>query len=390
MNYFALVFKSAFRNRTRSIMTTAGMAVAVLSFLFLRTVVDVWNSGISAAAQDRLATRHKISITMTLPKTHYQKIIDRVPNLSGVTYANWFGAVYPPDEHGFFANFAINGDTYFKVYNELVIPPDQLQAWQEDRAGAVVGPQLAKKYGWKIGDRVTLRGTIYPGDWTFNVRAIYDTTSKSFDKSTFMFHWDYLNDAVSETRKEQIGFLGVRVADPRQGAQVARAIDELFASSDAETLTESERAFNLEFVSMYSAILTAMDVVSIVILLIMTLIVANTIAMGVRERAHEYGVLRAIGFKPKHLLAFVFGESTLIAVLGGCLGIAIAFPVISGFGKVIEDNLSGMFPYFSMNTSTMMIAGGLSLAVGLISAIVPADSNTPTTCAGRLALSSMS
>lgn len=372
MTYPSMLAKNAFRNRFRTLLTIAGIAVAILAFVFLRTVVDVWNSGISAAAEDRLVTRHKVSITMWMPRTYSDRITNGVPKVSAVGYANWFGATYPKDEHSFFGNFAVDDDNYLAVYPEIVIPPDQLAAWRADPAGAIVGETLAAKYGWKLGDKVTLTGTIYPGDWTFNVRALYTTTNRAIDKSSFLFHWKYLNDGIPERMRDQVGWLVVRVKDPSQGGGVARAIDGMFESSEAETLTESERAFNLSFISMYSAILTAMDVVSVVILLIMTMIVGNTIAMGVRERTHEYGVLRAIGFTPRHLMVFIFGESLIITLIGGGIGLLISLPIVNGFGKFIEDNLGSFFPYFAISSGTVALAATLALAVGIASALLPA------------------
>jgi putative ABC transport system permease protein len=371
MSYLRLLAKNAFRNRFRTILTVTGVAVAILAFLFLRTVVSIWNSGVSAAAEDRLVTRHKISITMTLPRTYFNRIQDNIQGVQAITYANWFGAVYPKDERSFFANFAVDGETYFKVYGDIVVPPDQYNDWMADPAGAIVGPVVAAKYGWKIGDKVTLRGTIYPGDWTFTVRGFYDVTNKSFDKSTFVFHWRYLNEGVPESRREQVGWLAMRISDPTRGPQISQQIDKLFESSEAETLTESERAFNLSFLSMYSAIITAMDIVSIVVLLIMTMIVGNTIAMGVRERTHEYGVLRALGFVPRQLAGMVVGETLVIAVTGGLLGIFLATFLVNGFGAWVEDNMGNFFPYFRLETDNTILAGMLAVAVGLVSAAVP-------------------
>jgi putative ABC transport system permease protein len=189
---------------------------------------------------------------------------------------------------------------------------------------------------------------------------------------TLMFHWKYLNDGVAERRQETVGWFGVRVADPTQGPTVSAAIDKLFEPTDYQTLTESERAFNLGFISMYAGVFTAMDIVSIVILLIMTMIVGNTIAMNVRDRTNEYGVLRAIGFKPKHLGLFVFGETAIVAAFGAALGVVIAIPVVSGFGVFIEDNLGAMFPYFSISPMTMVLAAVLAIALGLAAGALPA------------------
>ncbi len=371
MTYPLMVLKNAFRNRFRTALTIAGMAVAVLAFVFLRTVVEVWNSGLTASAEDRLVTRHKVSITMWMPRTYYDRIVNSVPNIDALAYANWTGASYPKDEHAFFANFAVD-DQYLQVYPEIVVPPEQLAAWKADPAGAIVGETLAAKYGWKVGDKVTLTGTIYAGDWTFNVSGLYTTTNRAIDKSSFLFHWKFLNEGVPPVIKEQVGWFVVRVKDPSKGAAVAQAIDKIFDSSEAETLTESERAFNLSFMSMYSAIFKAMDVVSVVILLIMTMIVGNTIAMGVRERTHEYGVLRAIGYRRGHLALFIFGESLIVTAVGGGLGLLMAWPLVNGFGKVIEDNFGSFFPYFAIESGTVVLAAVLAPLVGVISALLPA------------------
>src|SRR6202158_2832097 len=313
MNYPLMLLKNAFRNRFRTALTILGMAVAVLAFVFFRTVVDVWNSGVNAAGEDRLVPRRRVSCTMSMPRAYSERILASTPDVTAVTFANWVGMIYPKDEHSFFANFAVDSEKYLAVYPEIVGPPEQPAAWKAAPAGAIVGEVLAAKYGWKLGDKITLRGTIYAGDWTFNVRALYTTTNRAIDKSSFMFHWKYLNDALPESGRDTIGWFVERVKDPAKGAAVAQAIDKLFESSDAETLTESELAFNRGFLTMYSAIFTALDVVSLVILVIMAMIVGNTIAMGVRERTHEYGVLRAIGFTPGHLMMFIFGESLIVS-----------------------------------------------------------------------------
>ncbi len=372
MNYTGFIRKSTFRNRFRTLLTIAGMAIAVLAFLFLRTVVDVWNAGVGAAAEDRLATRHKMSIIMQLPKTHFEKIKAQVPGVAAATYATWFGGVNPQDERSFFANFAIDTDTYLQVYHEIVVSPAELEAWKADPKGCIIGEGLSKKYGWKIGDKVTLRGTIYPGDWEFVVRGIYQTTSKQFDKMTLVFHWRYLNEGVPESRREQVGWIAMKITDPAQGPAMAKAVDQLFEPTDAQTLTESERAFNLSFISMYAGVFTAMDIVSLVILAIMTMIVGNTIAMNVRDRTNEYGVLRAIGFKPRHLGLFVVGETAIVSVLGAALGVALAFPMVNGFGVFIEDNFGAMFPFFAVSPVTVVLAVVLALVLGLGAGALPA------------------
>lgn len=371
MSLFRLVVRSALRNRFRTALTVGGTAMAVLAFLFVRTVVTVWYSGVESAADDRLVTRNRISAAMTMPQAYYQRVLDQVPGLEALSYTTWFAGIYPKDERGFFQSFAIEAQTYLDVYKDVTVPPAQLAAWLADPAGAVVGDVLAAKYGWKVDDQVTLRGTLYPGDWRFTIRGVYDVTNKQLDRNTLLFHWKYLDEGLPEEQKGNIGWLLGRVKDPRHSAEVSQAIDRLFESSDAATLTESERAFNLSFLEMYSAMIGAIELVSIVILLILTMIVGNTIAMGVRERTHEYGALRAIGFLPRHLAALVVGETLLVTLLGSAAGIALCVPVIDGFGTYIVENMGSFFQYFAVEGSNVALAAIMALLVGLVSAALP-------------------
>jgi putative ABC transport system permease protein len=221
---------------------------------------------------------------------------------------------------------------------------------------------------------VTLRGTIFPGDWTFNIRGIYAGSRKGTDQSQFMFHWDYLNESIpaGSAQRDKIGWVIAKVKDANRGAAVGKTIDKTFEDSDNQTLTQSELALNRSFMAMFDAILTAMNVVSIVILLIMTLILGNTIAMGVRERTSEYGVLRAIGFLPRHVAAFILGEAATIGLLGGGLGVLFGTFVVNGFGKWLEENMAGFFPSFKVAPSTAIAAFVLAILLGVIASAVPA------------------
>jgi putative ABC transport system permease protein len=262
------------------------------------------------------------------------------------------------------------------VYDEILVPQDQKEAWIGNRTGAVVGDALAKKMGWKVGDRVTLAGTIYPGDWEFQISGIYTAVRKSVDRSSFMFHYDYLNDSpvvASQSAKDLVGWVVSRIDDPGRAAEISKAIDQHFDDRDVQTLSMSERAMNTSFIGMISAILKAVDGVSLVILLIMVLILGNTVAMGVRERTHEYGVLRAIGFLPKHLAVFVVGEAVTVSVAGGLLGIMIAYPFVEkGLGRFLEENLGAMFPFFQIDNNTIILAIILAVLLGAMAAAVPA------------------
>jgi putative ABC transport system permease protein len=373
MNLQTLAARNVLRNKGRTIWTVVGVVVALLAFMLLRTVLTSWNEATEYGAKDRLAIRNKISFIIPLPRTYADKI-RQIDGITALTWMNWFGAKDPKNEKDFFATIATDPPTALQVYDDLVVPDDQKQAWFADRQGALIGKALAKRKGWKVGDRVTLRGTIFPGDWTFNIRGVYSGSRKGTDQSQFMFHWDYLNESLpaGSAQRDKIGWVVARVKDANRGAAVGKAVDKTFEDSDNQTLTQSELALNRSFMAMFDAILTAMNVVSIVILLIMTLILGNTIAMGVRERTSEYGVLRAIGFLPRHVAAFILGEAATIGLLGGGLGVLFGTFVVNAFGQWLEENMAGFFPSFKVAPSTAIAAFVLAILLGVIASAVPA------------------
>jgi putative ABC transport system permease protein len=352
-------------------LTSLGLAIAIIAFLVLRTVIAAWYAGVEHSASDRMFSRNKISMLFELPLGYVDKVRNLVGDKGQVSYQNWFNAIYPKDEHAFIANFAADDDA-FKIYPEVVIPPDQWRAYVEDRQGAIVGPRLAAKYGWKLGDRVTLRGTIYPGDWDFNVRAMYRSTSKAVDESTMWFHWKYFNEMLPEGRKDHVGLIMTKVNDGSQSAAVGQMIDKEFASSSAETRTESEKQYQLEFLSMVGALLTAIEAISYVVLLILMLILANTMAMATRERTTEYAVMRAIGFQPRHIVGMVLGEGFVIALVGAALGVALAPPLLQSMTNVVEEGMGDLLGSLTLETRDAIFAVTVSLALGMAAAALPA------------------
>jgi putative ABC transport system permease protein len=371
MSYFFLIFKSAFRNRLRTFLTSVGVAIAIVAFLFLRTFIAGWYSGVEGAEADRVIVRNKISITFALPLNYVQKVREFVGDKGVVSYENWFGALYPKDEHGFFANLAADDDV-FQMYPEILIDPGEWKEYVADRQGAIIGTRLAEKYGWKIGDRITLRGTIYPGDWEFNIRVIYKVAKRTVDEQTMFFHWKYMNERVDPRLKDQVGLVFVKVSDPSQSAALGQAIDKHFANSIAETRTESEKAFQLEFLSMASAIITAIKVISIVVLLILALILANTMAMATRERTTEYAVMRAMGFHPRHIVAMVIGEGFVVALVGVILGVALSPPIMKFFASFMEKNMSGFALPLNLSLDAVLLAVGVALGLGMGASALPA------------------
>lgn len=372
MELALLAMKNALRHKGRTMMTIMGVAVCVIAFMALRTVLTAWDVAAEHSMKDRLCTRHKVSFVLTLPKRYVDEI-RKVPGVRAATFATWFGGKHPQREHEFFATYAVDSASWFRVYDDMHVAPAQLEAWQADRKGAIIGDMLAKKFGWKIGDTVRLRGTTYPGTWEFTVRGIYSARSKVVDRSSFVFHWDYLNASVRPEQRERVGWFNMRIDDPSKSAAVSRAIDRRFEDYEDQTASMTEHDFNASMLGMVSAVLSAVDVVSLVILGIMGLVLGNTIAMGVRERTHEYGVLAALGFAPRQIAGFVVWEGIAVGVLGGLLGVALGYPLVNdGLGRALEENAGSFFPYFRVETGTLALAVAICALLGLLAAALPA------------------
>jgi putative ABC transport system permease protein len=364
-----LVIRNALRHKLRTALTVVGIVVAITAFGLLRTIVDAWYAGANASSSARLVTRSSVSLVFPLPLTYAQKI-RQVDGVQAVSWMNWFGGVYIT-ERNFFPQFAVDPASFLDMYPEFILAPEARKAFLTDRQGAVVGRKLADQYGWKVGDQIPLRGTIYPGTWTFNLRGIYDGVDKSTDQSQMFFHWDLLNEKVRKIyprRADQTGLFVVRLKDPQQAAEVSTVIDATFKNSLAETLTETEKAFQLSFVAMTETILLAIQAVSFVIVVIIMAVMANTMAMTARERGPEYATMKALGFGNGYVAGLIFAESMGIALAGGLLGIALTFPLAAWFA----DAMGSLFPIFFVSERTVAMQLGAALVVGAVAAGLPA------------------
>jgi putative ABC transport system permease protein len=335
----------------------------------LQTIVDAWYHGAEAAAPNRLITRNAVSLTIPLP-LHYREKVRAVDGVKTAAAANWFAGVYQ-DPKNFFPQFAVEAVPYFSMFPEYRVPPDEFRAFLRDRKGAIVGRKLAQTYGFKIGDAVPLKGTIFPGNWEFVVRGIYDAGEAKTDTSLFFFHWDYLNETIRQRvplRANQVGIFVVEVSDVERAATVSEDIDRQFRNSIAETLTETEQAFQIGFVKQTEAIVVAIRIVSFVVIFIILAVMANTMAMTARERLSEYATLKALGFPPRYVAALIFGESLALAALGCGVGIALTFPV----GEWFASQMGTLFPVFEVSDWTVALQIVCALAVGTIAAALPA------------------
>jgi putative ABC transport system permease protein len=362
------VLRNLFRHKLRSILTVVGVAVAVLAFGLLRTLVGLWYSGAEHASATRLVTRNAISLIFPLPVSYLERIRG-VPGVDSVAYGNWFGGIYIDEKH-FFANYAVEPKSYLDLYPEFTLTPKERTDFLLDRKSCIVGQRLATTYGWKVGDLITLKWTIFPGQWELVLRGIYHGAEKTTEERQLLFHWDYLNESVRKTvprRADQVGFYIIGVKKPELAADVSLGVDALFKNSLAETLTETERAFQMGFVSMTEAIMVAIQIVSYMVIAIIMVVAANTMAMTARERIGEYATLKTLGFKAGHLGGLIFGESVLISLLGGALGALATFPAASW----IERALAQYFPYFSVSVETILLELLCALVVGVVSGIFP-------------------
>jgi putative ABC transport system permease protein len=364
-----LTWRNTLRHPLRSSLTVAGMALAVLAFCLLRTLVAAWYSGVAASSPVRLVTRNAISLIYSLPLA-YQSKIAAVPGIVNLAYGNWFGGVYI-DEKNFFPTFALSLSKYLEIYPEFIIPPEQKIELFKDRRGCVAGRQLAQRYGWHLGDSIVMKGNIYPGEYQFVLRAIYRGRDPTTDENRFLFHWDYLNESMKKNlpaRADQVGWYLSQVKTPELAAPVAEKIDALFKNSLAETLTETEAAFNLGFVSMTESLLLAIKVVSWLVIGVILILLANTMAMSARERTGEYAMLKTMGYKPRHLAELILGESLLLAVMGGLMGVALTFPMV----YFVKTRLGKYFRVFPLTNTTLALGLIIALAVGVLAAILPA------------------
>jgi putative ABC transport system permease protein len=369
-----LIVKNLFRHKLRTILTVFGIAIAILAFGMIRTVIAMWYSGVEASSPNRLITRNAISLIFPLPIAYRNSIL-AVPGVSEVSYAQWFGGIYIDEKHSQFPQIAVDGATWFDVAPENRLSETEKVSFLRERNAAVVGVQLARRFGWKIGDVIRMRSMIFPGDWDFVIRGIYTGAKKTTDETLFFFQWQYLDEHVRRLEPWRAGHVGwyvVKIADPDRAAAISEAIDQRFKNSLAETRTETEQAFVQGFISMSDTILIALRIISVVIIGVMLAVLSNTMAMTARERFSEYAVFKTLGFRARHLVLLIAGESLLIALIGGLIGILLIGPTVDGFGAVMARTAGAMFPIVGVSAVTRMVSLLMALGVGLAAAIFPA------------------
>jgi putative ABC transport system permease protein len=361
MKFLPLITANLLRKKLRTGLTLGSLAIAF--FLFgLLIVLHVAFSQHGQAGTNRLVVVNKVSIIRPLPYS-YKSRLEGVAGVTGVTFMSWFGGIYQ-DERNSFPQYAIDQSTYLKMFPEFVVAPDQWQAFLADREGSIVGSATAERFHWKVGDRVPLKGTIYPGLWEFNVRGIYHARPQD-NLTQFWMRYDYL-DERAVFNKGTVGWYFVRVAEADDSGRVAQAIDDLFSNSPNETKTETENSFMTAWLKQVGDIEALILSVGAVVFFTLLLVTGNTMSIALRERVRELALLKAIGFSSWFVMCLVLAESLIIAVIGGSLGLGLAKLF------TLRGDPTHLLGYFNLPLNAILTGVLLTAAVGIVSAILPA------------------
>jgi len=371
VNDFDLVRKNLFRRKLRAILMIVSILIAFMIFGVLAGFYRAFNAGEDRAAADRMITVNKINFTQPMPVAYFNRV-KAVEGVRQVTFANWFGGYYQ-DPKNFIMALAVEPNTYFDVYrSEFEVAPEQLQAFVRDRSSAVVGEALAKKWGWKIGDRIPLNSNIFSQKsgghvWDMTIAGIIKGKADHVDTNFLLFQYAYFDETRS-FGKDTIGWLIMQTTSPDNNDRVAKAIDAMFANSTAETATDTEKAFGKAFAAQLGNIALIVLLVVGAAFLTILMIVGNTMALSIRERTREIGVLKTLGFSGPRILTMVLGESVLLALLGGIPGLVVAALIAAA----LRSSISSIAPGFGISPTIALQGLGLMLALGLITGIIPA------------------
>lgn len=370
MKFFPLIWSNLGRRKVRTIFTLLSIVVAFVLFGYLAAIRMAFSMGVDVVGSDRLSTIHKTAIIMPLPIS-YKDRIAAVPGVEAVTHLNWFGGIYQ-DPKNFFPQMAVDTDTYLDMYPEQVLPKDQEAAWKADQTGAIVGRATADRFGWKVGDRVPIQGTIFrkadgSSLWEFTIRGIYDGKEKGVDTSSMYFHYNYLNQATRSGNLGIVGWYVLRIDDPKHTAEISKKIDSMFANSPAETKTQSEKALAQSFANQVGDVGRILTGILLAVFFTLLLVVGNTMAQAVRERTNEIAVLKTLGFSHGQALGLVLGESCLLAILGGLAGLAAAWLLIS-----LGDPTNGQLPVFYLPGKDMVLGVVFAILLGFVTGFLPA------------------
>lgn len=363
MRFARLVWANLLRRKGRTVLTLLSVAVAMFLFASLRSVLTTLKATEEVGSESRLITRSAIGITFPLPEAYVRRL-EAVEGVKSVSWANWFGGIYV-NAQNYFAQFAVDAASFFPMHPEMKIPPDQLDAFLGERTAVLAGRGLMERFGWTLGQTVTLQGTIFPGDWEFTIRAVYVPDDPSFGEEMFFFHYDYLLERTG--RRVSPGWFVLSVADPRRAAAISATIDDQFRNSTAPTKTETEKAFQAGFVTMWGNVSFLVRAIGTAVFFAILLVAANTMMMAARERVHEVAVMKALGYRDGLLSLLVLVEAVLITAIGGLLGV---FGAKAMYGSTTA--LNSILPGFAVTWSTVLVGMAIAVLLGIVSGAVPA------------------
>jgi putative ABC transport system permease protein len=366
MKFFPLILANLFRKKLRTTLTIGSFAVALFLFGFLAVIHGAFNGGVDLAGIDRLMVINKVSIIQTLPRSYGDQIL-RIPGVKYIAIQNWFGGIYQ-DPKNFFPSFAIDPANQRLVFPEFLIPDDQWAAFLADREGAIVGARTAKRFGWKVGDRVPLKAPIYGGTWEFNIRGIYNDPREGADLTQFWLRYDYLDERRTQG-KGDVGWYTVKLNSPDDSVRVVKAIDDTFANSPYETKTETMQAMAASWVKQAGNIEFLILAIGGVVFFTLLLVTGNTMALAVRERMGELAVMKAVGYSDRFVLGIVLAESIFIALVGGAIGLAL-----SKLFTLSGDPTGGVLQSFLLPGSAILLGMAAAFGVGILAGILPASS----------------
>jgi len=371
MKFLPLVWRNLMRRKLRTFLTFMSIFIAFLLFGVLMAIRAAFSMGVEIAGADRLMTIHKVSLIQLLPRSYMDRIRS-VEGVTDVTHANWFGAYYQ-EPGNFIANMAVDPESWLRMYPEFVVPEEQKKAWFGNRTGAIVGIDTARKFNWKVGDRIPLISPIYRkpdnSPWDFTIDGIYDSPVQGTDKTQFFFHWDYVNETVRSTAfgGDQVGWYVIRVADPQRSDQLAKRIDGLFANSSTETKTATEKAFIQSFASQVGDIGGIMMAIAALVMFFILFVTGNSMAQSIRERTNELAVLKTLGFTDGRILRLVLMEAALLAVAGGGVGLGLAWAITAQ-----GDPTHGFLPAFYFPARDLGLGAALVAVLAFASGALPA------------------
>ncbi|ABF40621.1 ABC efflux pump, inner membrane subunit [Candidatus Koribacter versatilis Ellin345] len=367
MKFLPLLFRNITRKWTRLLLTIGSFAIALFLFGILAVVNNSFNGALnSMAGVDRLMVQNRVSIIQPVPEAYKAKI-EQIEHVKLVTYANWFGAVYQ-DEKNFFPQYAIDEESYRKMYPEFRVADAEWKAWEDDREGVIVGEKTAEKYGFKVGDRVPLKGVLWGGgeSWSFNVRGIYHAKPDE-DQSQFWLHWK-LFDERRQFSKGTVGWYIVRVDSPDNAVEVSKKIDAMFANSSTETKTQTEKEMMASWAKQTGNVGLIITIIGSVVFFTLLLVVGNTMAMSIRERMRELAVLKAIGYTDRFVLVFVIAESVVVAFIGVAIGLGLLLLSLPG----IEKALSSFLQFVFLPPQKAIEGVVITLFIAFLAGIIPA------------------